>query len=530
MQQSKWSKEIERFLPIKSQFILWGNIYDVYPMQIDKNIMPLNITNYLTNLYLDNEYDLILSYEPLYGFTIEKGTKEDCLKATKQKITNEKPFEASLQKAVEIFENAVNYAEVSTAIILKFSSRLEGIAKEDIEEFYYKMFRLLQNAIPKISDKSKSPKFNSIVWLIDKENDLPPWYNLDNPKIKSIPIPKPDFTVRRMIIENLSKRIKGFDGLDEKKQETYISLFIDHTNNLHTSEIISIVTLALREEMEFSNIYEAIKMYKLGIVENQWAKISVDKLENSSKYLSKRVKGQNIAIEKTGDILKRAFFNLSGAQYSKNSSRPKGVLFFAGPTGVGKTELAKSVTELIFGSETGYIRFDMSEFSHEHSDQRLVGAPPGYVGYETGGELTNAVKQNPFTVILFDEIEKGHPKILDIFLQILDDGRLTSGGGETVYFSECLIIFTSNLGIYEVSSTGERIEKVNIKMSYDEIYSSINKTIAEYFKYTLQRPEILNRIGENIIVFDYIRPDIAEEIFKRMLLNITDNIKENYNI
>jgi len=271
-------------------------------------------------------------------------------------------------------------------------------------------------------------------------------------------------------------------------------------------------------------------MYKLGIVENEWAKISTKKILSANDELSKRVKGQSRAINKVSEILKRAYFNLSGAQYSKNSSRPKGVLFFAGATGVGKTELAKSITQLIFGSETNYIRFDMSEFSASHADQRLLGAPPGYVGYEMGGELTNAIKQNPFSVILFDEIEKANPKILDIFLQILDDGRLTSGRGETVYFSEALIIFTSNLGIYDVTPEGERVQKVNFNMSYSQLSQTIMESIEEFFKYRLQRAEILNRIGKNIIVFDFIRKESAVEIFDKMVTTLFENIKENYNI
>ncbi len=154
----------------------------------------------------------------------------------------------------------------------------------------------------------------------------------------------------------------------------------------------------------------------------------------------------------------------------------------------------------------------MSEFSQSHSDQRLLGAPPGYVGYEAGGQLTNAVKNNPFCILLFDEIEKAHPSILDKFLQILEDGRMTDGKGETVYFSETIIIFTSNLGIYEVDRDGFREQKVSSDMSYPEVQKAVRHGIERYFKQQLGRPEILNRIGENIVVFDFIREDIAEGI------------------
>jgi ATP-dependent Clp protease ATP-binding subunit ClpA len=199
------------------------------------------------------------------------------------------------------------------------------------------------------------------------------------------------------------------------------------------------------------------------------------------------------------------------------------VAFLAGPTGVGKTELAKSITSLLFGDESAYIRFDMSEFSAEHADQRLIGAPPGYVGYDVGGELTNAVREKPFSVILFDEIEKAHPRILDKFLQILDDGVLTSGRGDRVYFSEAFIIFTSNLGIYRIEASGGRVPNVSPDETGTDVARKVRIEIDRHFKAVLNRPEILNRIGENIIVFDFIRPEIAREIFAGIVKVVLEN-------
>lgn len=196
--------------------------------------------------------------------------------------------------------------------------------------------------------------------------------------------------------------------------------------------------------------------------------------------------------------------------------RPNFLIFFyfLEALSPSKTETAKTLAELLFSDERSCIRFDMSEYGQSHSDQKLLGAPPGYVGYEAGGQLTNAVKNNPFSILLFDEIEKAHPSILDKFLQILEDGRMTDGQGNTVYFSETIIIFTSNLGIYGVDCTGERTLRVTHRMSYEEVQKSVRKGIEEYFKLQLGRPEILNRIGENIVVFDFIREDVANEVLK----------------
>ena len=144
--------------------------------------------------------------------------------------------------------------------------------------------------------------------------------------------------------------------------------------------------------------------------------------------------------------------------------------------------------------------------------------------------MTNALKHNPFSILLFDEIEKAHPSILDKFLQILEDGRMTDGQGNTVYFSETIIIFTSNLGIYEANRMGERVQKVSPDMSYEEVQANVRKGIENYFKLQLGRPEILNRIGENIVVFDFIRPEVATKILMAQLDKIIKNLNVDKNI
>src|SRR5262249_11296367 len=169
---------------------------------------------------------------------------------------------------------------------------------------------------------------------------------------------------------------------------------------------------------------------------------------------------------------------------------------------------------------------DMSEFSAEHAGDRLSGSPPGYVGSEAGGELTNAVRQDPFRVILFDEIEKAHPRILDKFLQILEDGRLTDGRGNTAFFSESILVFTSNLGTRHVQPP----EPGNPGMPYEDLEAEVRRAVTEHFTTELNRPELLNRFGDNIVIFDFIDKEAADRIFDLQLANICRRVSDEHHM
>jgi ATP-dependent protease Clp ATPase subunit len=531
----KWAREIERFLPIKSQFLLCGNVNDVFPASLGSNVVTLGLTDYLKDLLQRKGYLLMVKYEPLSGFSILSGEGESYEKF--EKLTGEKlgpggQLPATLDKASEVAQALSSSFEGHTALILRFASRMDDlICETQVESFFYRMFRLSIESTPRIAPPHvPKPMYNPLFWIMDKENDLPPWYVLDNPRIHVLPIPRPNNEIRSCIVEAVSPKIPGFSEMEPEARKTNLALFRDQTTGLLAGEIAAIAQMAWHECIQFGEIGDAIRRYKLGIQENMWEKLDREKIVNAEAFLGNRVMGQATAVRHAADILKRSRFNLSGAQFSRFSQRPKGILFLAGPTGVGKTELAKAITELIFGSSTHYIRFDMSEFGHEHSNQRLVGAPPGYVGYDVGGELTNAIKQNPFSVVLFDEVEKAHPRILDIFLQILDDGRLTSGRGETVYFSESLIVFTSNLGMFEHLPDGTKRQRISPDMRHDVIVEKISAAIDDFFKYRINRPEILNRIGKNIVVFDFIRDDTARKIFVRMMDNVLFRLYDSYGI
>jgi ATP-dependent Clp protease ATP-binding subunit ClpA len=367
------------------------------------------------------------------------------------------------------------------------------------------------------------PFFNPIFWVIEKEGDLPDWFVVGNPRLRHIPVPTPDHSIRRTVAETLGRSLPDAAKLAPEDFLRHARSFVESTEGLLISDLAAVVQLSRSEGLGFADIEEAVRRFKLGVTEDPWRKVDREKLRDASAFVRRRVKGQTHAVTQMLDIIKRAVSGLS--ERRAGGGRPRGVAFLAGPTGVGKTELAKTVTQLLFGDESAYIRFDMSEFSAEHSDQRLIGAPPGYVGYDTGGELTNAIRQKPFGVVLFDEIEKAHPRILDKFLQVLDDGVLTSGRGERVYFSESFIIFTSNLGIYRVTADGSRAANVSPEDPFETVRAKVRDEIDRHFKLELGRPEILNRIGENIIVFDFIRGEVAIEIFGAMLENVLGRVR-----
>lgn len=304
----------------------------------------------------------------------------------------------------------------------------------------------------------------------------------------------------------------------DKTRAEIIDLLADMSDGMKTVDLIQMVKLA-REEKGLTP-EKLFNLYRFGERKSPWEDLSDTKLKNVEPELKKRVIGQDAAVHHVATTIIKAAVGLSGIQHSAKLCKPKGVLFFVGPTGVGKTELAKTTAEFLFGDENACIRFDMSEYSHEESDQRLIGAPPGYVGFEEGGQLINAILERPFSVLLFDEIEKAHPRILDKFLQILEDGRLTDGKGITAYFSEAVIVFTSNIGASDVEERNK---------SPEEIENGYLSKVKTHFNNVLKRPELLNRIGDNIIVFQSVNdPHLRTEIIKRKLVPLRELIKNKY--
>jgi len=261
----------------------------------------------------------------------------------------------------------------------------------------------------------------------------------------------------------------------------------------------------LKEEVDDEDVAEVVSRWT-GIPVSRMLEGERDKLVRMEERLGGRVIGQEMAVTAVADAVRRA---RSGLQ---DPNRPIGSFIFMGPTGVGKTELAKALAEFLFDSEQAMIRVDMSEFMEKHSVSRLIGAPPGYVGYEEGGYLTEAVRRRPYSVVLFDEIEKAHPEVFNVLLQILDDGRMTDGQGRTVDFKNSLIIMTSNVGSQWILELGARDR------------SEMERRVMEALRSTF-KPEFLNRIDE-VVIFQNLTPEQIGRIVEIQLDRLRKRLAE----
>lgn len=524
----RWLQDLRRFLPLKSQFVVTGNVRDLQATELGLGaITSLRFDQTLANALFAHGYRQVFHFDQLRGFqpmsptvpAAEAGPSDRLIEAP---ASNGGPAGADALSG--FLPRLVRHEHAPAALVIDFASRLT-VSSENLTSAEHLLFTqaliLSHEARPRPVDGQTKSFFNTVVWIVEREGDLPDWLMVDNPRIRVIPVAKPDHVVRRALAPALLQIVPGFRESSQEDRAIAANVFVENTEGLLLHDLNAIATLGKVEGVQVANMADAVRRYKVGVTEDPWQRIDRTKIKGAEDLVRRRVKGQTLAVTHMLDLVKRAMTGVGG----KRGNRPRGVAFLAGPTGVGKTELAKTITSLLFGDESAYIRFDMSEFSSEHADQRLIGAPPGYVGYDMGGELTNAVREKPFSVVLFDEIEKAHPRILDKFLQILDDGVLTSGRGDRVYFSETLIIFTSNLGIYKTDEAGHRVANVRPEDTYDGMRVKVLTEIRDHFKLVLNRPEILNRIGENIIVFDFVRQDVGEQIFAQMLASILDDLK-----
>jgi len=431
----------------------------------------------------------------------------------------------SPDEAFAAIRHMLKQRERSAAVIIHFSDLLVGDADRFINSERPQLVQLkkaLQEARYIISGPLAGRK-NVLILVASQLGAVPSWLYKDNPFLTLIHVAKPQLEERKNFVLSFVDNFYEAQALDTVNVERFAEDFADLTDGLTAWDFEAIRRTSVVEQLPLSNTKALVDFYKYGCGDDPWEKLNSDKIEKARFELEARVIGQPAAIEAVVNMLLAARVGISITGSNLRSGKPKGVFFFVGPTGVGKTELAKALTELIFGDDTAFARFDMSEYAEQHAAEKLTGSPPGYVGYDEGGQLTNRVMERPFSVLLFDEIEKAHWGVMDKFLQILEDGRLTDGKGQTAYFSQSVIIFTSNIGsgsldLWQASGTESQ--------TYPQIQAHYMTAVQDHFKNKLGRPELLNRLGDNILVFDILRPKYIEGICRKFLNALAVSARE----
>ncbi len=503
----RWLKDFERLLPIRSQFIVSGNIRDTVLSPVGQTLVPVPLLRGLWEKLKAQEFRYLLIYDPADGIRVypnEPAVVELATKVHELKL-QDGVMPMGLESLVTLMRKLTASRDAHAALILDFASRLAR-APDHLDAGEHRFFvaaeKLALSASPVIPTGAASqPLFNPILWLVNRPQDLPSWFALDSERIASLIVGRPDYETREAAARQLIRLFPGYKEAEVAQQAEAVRRYADGTDGLTLTALADIAQLAMRQGITVCGVEDAVRSYKVGATDNPWRKDYLkDKIRNARATLEDRVKGQHQAATKTVDILMRSVMGLTGAQARSGGGRPRGVLFFAGPTGVGKTELAKTLTQLMFGDERAYIRFDMSEFAEEHTGARLLGAPPGYIGYDAGGELTDAVKERPFAVILFDEIEKAHPDVIQLLLQALEDGRLTDSLGRVVDFRNTIIILTSNVG----ADVLQRNNSVGFDVGVDSTrdYEKLKERIMDETKRAF-KPEFLNRLTD-IVIFQQL--------------------------
>ncbi|MDS1269132.1 AAA family ATPase [Lipingzhangella sp. LS1_29] len=531
-----WVRELTMALPIYPQILLVGNVRDEYHLptpHAPEATAIYSLETLLARLLEEQGYAALATHDIATDhITTTRLHDEATLAPT---LASGPGWAATLTRSASgldfphlrqvLTELTANLTAAPTALLFPFADRLTTPGERQPESA-----RLFFSAADALAHRARRPivagteqPYNTVLWIAERLEDLPAAFATTNPRIRQISVPHPSAEERLVAARRAVRIITTREpdlGASPTEQEQAAEHLASATHGMQATQVAAIGQLAAHQRIGINEITDAARLYRVGVTDNPWRDPQVLKrISEGEQRLNARVRGQHAAVRKTMDIFMRSTAGLTGAHAGSSPNRPRGVLVLSGPTGVGKTELAKGIAELILGTDAEPIRFDMSEFASEHARDRLIGAPPGYVGFDAGGELTNAVRAHPISVLLFDEIDKANPALFDLFLQILEDGRLTDGRGAVVHFTECVLVFTTNLGV--VGPTG----RLTRHDEPEQVRAQLTAAFEDFLDHQLGRPELRNRFGDSFVAMDFITTDIADEILDAMLDTVTHRVR-----
>lgn len=587
---SRWIQEFEKQLHRRQHIILYGNIDDQFLWRSSYQ----GIHEFLTNYFQDLNFQLIVRYDSIDGFTFaqpqmgdrfQEITRAAAIGTNPQIPTQPAPTapatpsnpmappprgnpgavgprmntRVSLEDAFGNLRAILSQTASPAAAVVDLADMITSDSTRYSAEERNALVLLKKSTLEAslIRDGDLAGCRNTLVILARDLQRVPEWVYHNNPTVTLIQVSRPSKDERRLFAGRFlcpGSSGKGFYGGDRinskpsapgtpSELDNLAEEFAELTENFRTLELDALRATSWRDRIAVKpkEMWRLIDFYKFGLRDDPWERMGREKVLQAKTELPRSVIGQPRAVEAVTTMLTSARIGLTIGGSSGRSGKPKGIFFFVGPTGVGKTELAKAMTKLVFGDEKAFARFDMSEYKEEHAAEKLAGAPPGFVGYEEGGQLTNRVIENPHSILLFDEIEKAHPKVLDKFLQILEDGRLTDGKGQTAYFNQTAIIFTSNIGASDITDpqTGNIIRRGIMNQvtagnandfSWEQVENHFRTEVDWHFTSRIGRAELLNRLGDNIVVFDLLRPDFVKAIGDKFLKLLSECAQEKYRV
>ena len=539
---SAWMESLDRELIRSKHVLLHGNTSDLAlyggmnsGAATDSGCMTFDTA--LHRYLIDVGFQCVLHFSAADGLRLADPSMADVFSracavapevSERQSTSSRLNIPGDASGAMDTIRLVLGQNSVSCAVVMQFVDKLVGDAQHHAAEELPLLVRMKQ-ALQDASFASNQTNLrNTFIGVASELTAVPGWLYVDNPRITLVTVSRPNARERRHWI---GARLEGFHGasdLESNRQEELVRELADRTDGMSLFDISLLPRVSHAEQIELATPHELVRAARFGKKEDPWRELDPTRLESAERLLGSRVKGQDAAVSHVATTLHQAYVGIGLGSNRAHGGPPKGVFFFVGPTGVGKTELAKSLAELVFGDDDRMKVFDMAEFQLEQAGDRLAGSPPGFVGYERGGQLTNHVLSEPFGVILFDEMEKAHRSVNDKFLGILEEGRLTDGRGMTAYFDQSILVFTSNIGSDRLMT---RLRTTpNEVPDYKELRKIFLQAVEDHFAQELKRPELLGRFGDNIIVFDMLRPELIVQLCAKFLAELRANARQQQQI